>query len=93
MVRKEQMRWHPFMIRFALNLKYASTAAYRAVQQSGIISLPSERTLRDYTHWVSIKDGPQIEVLQHIKKSIGLSEETTSDSQIYFALIMDEMKI
>lgn len=68
MVSKEQMRWHPYMIRFALNLKYTSTAAYRAVQQSGVIALPSERTLRDCTHWISIKDGPQSEVLHHIQK-------------------------
>ena len=93
MVSKEQMRWHPYMIRFALNLKYASTAAYRAVQRSGVIALPSERTLRDYTHWISIKDGPQSEVLRHIQKSINLSEEATPDSEVYFALSMDEMKI
>ena len=55
---KKQMRWHPLMIRFALNLKYSSTAAYRAVQRSGFIALPSERTLRDYTHWTKIVDGP-----------------------------------
>ena len=88
-VNKKQMRWHPYMIRFALNLKYASTAAYRAVQQSGVISLPSERTLRDYTHWLSIKDGPQSEALQHVQECMNL----TSDSEDYFALSMDEMKI
>ena len=92
-VKPGQMKWHPYMIRFALNLKYASTSAYRAVQQSGVIALPSERTLRDYTHWVSIKDGPQAEVLLHIRKSMGFSEEAATDSKVYFALSMDEMKI
>ena len=28
---KRSIRWHPLMIRFALNLKYLSSAAYRAV--------------------------------------------------------------
>lgn len=47
------MRWHLLIIRFALNLKYLSSSVYRTVHQSGIISLPSERTLADYTYWTS----------------------------------------
>ena len=91
LVGRRQMRWHPLLIRFALNLKYSSTAAYRAVRDSGLISLPSERTLRDYTHWAPIKDGPQVEVLQHIRKTIDLDAMDVSEQ--YFALSMDEMKI
>ena len=53
------MKWHPYMIRFALSLKYASTIPYHAIQQSDVIALPSERTLRNYTHWVTTKDGSQ----------------------------------
>ena len=48
---KHQMRWHPLMIRFAQSLKYASTAAFQMVTKLGFLALPSERTLRDYTHW------------------------------------------
>ena len=29
---KRQMRWHPLVLRFALNLKYVSTSAYHAVK-------------------------------------------------------------
>ena len=29
---KRQMRWHPYMIRFALNLKYQSSSAYKAAR-------------------------------------------------------------
>ena len=47
--KKQQMRWHPLIIRFALNLLYSSRAAYHAVTSSGFLSLPSERTLRDYS--------------------------------------------
>ena len=50
---KRQMRWHPLIIRFALNLKYLSGTADRALCQSEVISLPSERTLSDYTHWTT----------------------------------------
>ncbi len=49
---KRQMKWHPLLIRFALNLKYLSSTAYQAIRESGMIALPSERTLYDYTHWV-----------------------------------------
>lgn len=31
-------------------------------------------------------------VLLHIRKSMDLSEETATDSKVYFALSMDEMK-
>ena len=41
--KKQGMRWHPLIVRFALNLKYLSSNAYKAV--NGFISLPSERTL------------------------------------------------
>ena len=34
---KRQMRWHPLVIQFTLNLKYLSGTAYRAVCQSGMI--------------------------------------------------------
>ena len=40
---------------------------------------------------MSIKDGPQVEVLQHIKKTVGLDEMSVSEK--HFALSMDEMKI
>ena len=88
---KKSMKWHPLLIRFALNLKYASSSAYRIVRESGLIALPSERTLRDYTHWVTMKDGVQIEVIQQLKKAIGFDE--MEESKKHFALSMDEMKI
>ena len=47
-----QLRWHPALIKWCLNLKLRSSSTYRALRESGILVLPSERTLRDYTHWV-----------------------------------------
>ena len=85
---RRQMRWHPLLIRFALNLKYSSTSAYRAVRESGLISLPSERTLRDYTHWAPIRDGPQVEVLQHIKRTIGLDGMSTSEKHFALGMVL-----
>ena len=86
---KRQMRWHPLIIRYALALKYSSTSAYRLV--SGYLSLPSERTLRDYTHWCSVSDGVQIPFIEHARKT--LNESGISKLQLQFTLLMDEMKI
>lgn len=87
---KRQMRWHPLVIRFALNLKYLSSSAYRAVHQSGIISLPSERTLADYTHWTSPHAGVQLEFIEQF---LAILERDCSHRQHHCALSMDEMKI
>ena len=51
------MHWYQLLIHFAVNIKYSSGSAYRVMWENGIISLPPERTLRDYTHWVSIEAG------------------------------------
>ncbi len=39
-----QYRWHPIMIKWCLNIKLISSAAYHAIRSSGFITLPSERT-------------------------------------------------
>ena len=49
---KKGMRWHPLMIRWCLYLKHQSSKAYETLRQSGCIYLPSQRTLRDYSHAV-----------------------------------------
>ena len=87
---KRQMRWHPLVIRFALNLKYLSSSGYRAMRHSGMISLPSECTLSDYTHWASPHSGVQLEFVEQFHS---LLAEETSPGQNHCALSMDEMKL
>ena len=87
---KRQMRWHPLVIRFALNLKYLSGTAYRAVHQSGLINLPSERTLSDYTHWTTPRSGIQLEFIEQFQS---LLQEEVPCGQHHCALSMDEMKL
>ena len=55
----QQIRWHPIMVKWCLNVKLRSSSAYKAIQDSGFIKLPSERTLRDYTHWTKVSSGFQ----------------------------------
>ena len=49
---KRHVRWHPMIIKWCLNIKLLSSSAYSALRSSGGLTLPSERTLRDYTHFV-----------------------------------------
>ncbi len=58
---------------------------------AGFIKLPSERTLRDYTHYFEHKAGYQVEVLQQLQKESKVKE--LSDNKKFCRLIIDEMKI
>lgn len=43
------IRWHPLMIKWCLYLRHQSSKAYDTLRDSGCVSLPSQRTLRDYS--------------------------------------------
>ena len=45
------------MIKWCLSLKFALSSAYEALRSSGVVRLPSSRTLRDYTHFVKAHSG------------------------------------
>ena len=45
---KKSVRWHPLVIKWCLYLHHKSSGAYETLRNSGLIRLPSGRTLRDY---------------------------------------------
>ena len=51
------MRWDPLMIMWCIYLHHLSSTAYETLRRSGIVHLPSQRTLRDYTHHIPAKSG------------------------------------
>lgn len=51
------MRWDPAMIRWCIYLRHLSGSAYELIRQSGVVSLPSQRTLRDYTYYTAASHG------------------------------------
>ena len=71
-VDARQMRWHPAMIKWCLNLLLMSGSSYRAMRSSGFKKLPSERTLHDYTNYFEIKPGFQDEVDEQLTQEISL---------------------
>ncbi len=80
---------HPAIIKWCLHLKFMSTACYNAIRTSGLISLPSERTLRDYTHWIKAGVGFSAEVDAQLVKEAKILEEKDR----YIVFVWDEMKI
>jgi hypothetical protein len=72
--RRCQIRWHPMMIRWCLHLKFISSSAYDALRSSGIVILPSERTLRDYSNWMPAKPGFSADVDGQLMKEAKITE-------------------
>ena len=52
---KWQIRWHPLLIKWCLNLKLISSAAYHTLRTSGVLTLPSEWALRAYSNVIEGK--------------------------------------
>ena len=88
---KRQIRWHPALIRWCLHLKLMSTSAYDALRSTGILTLPCERTLRDYTHWMEAGPGFIDKVDQHLMNMTNI--HTLPEFQKYVCLVMDEVKV
>lgn len=60
------------------------------MRQSGVLTLPSERTLSDYTHWATAHSGVQLEF---VEKLLAMLTEQVTCGQKHCALSMDEMKL
>ena len=88
---RRQLRWHPALIKWCLNLKLLSSSAYHALRSSGVLVLPSERTLRDYTHWMKSDAGFNDTVDRELLKEAKI--ETAWDFQRHVCLVFDEVKI
>ena len=86
-----QMRWHPLIIRWCLNLKLMSSSSYHAMRTAGFIKLPSERTLRDYSNYFKGKTGYQVEVNHELQRESKVS--SLPDCRKYVTVVIDEMKV
>ena len=85
------MRWHPMLIRWCLYLRHQSGKAYNLLRETGI-ALPSQHTLRDYTHCfeaatVFIKGGADDQLL------LASRVLTCEEWQKCVLLLIDEMYI
>ena len=85
----QAMRWHPFMIRWCIYLQYQSQSAYENIRQ--FISLPSQRTLRDYTHHIKAEPGFSSNVDTQLCNATRMGE--CEEWQKHVILLIDEMHI
>ena len=68
-----------------------STSCYHALRTSGFLKLPSERTLRDYTHYVKANAGFQSDIDDDLAHEVKINE--LPEWKKYVVLLLDEMKI
>ena len=87
--KASSMKWHPLFIKWCFYLRHISGKSYEFLRSSNCIKLPSQRTLRDYTHYISTTIGFSAEVDKHLLDVAFLSNELNR----YVILIMDEVHI
>jgi len=56
------MRWHPNIVKFCLQLRTKSRSAYDALRNSEFLTLPSSRTLNDYTSVLESDSGFEVTI-------------------------------
>ncbi|KAK3932751.1 Transposable element P transposase [Frankliniella fusca] len=85
------VRWCPMMIKIALHIQMQSPSAYKYLRESGILQLPSQRRLFDFTHFTEAKDGIQDTLLNLLEKK--LEKKISATHERYFNVLFDEMTI
>ena len=87
----KSIRWHPLMIRWCLYLRHLSSSAYEAIRESGVIKLPSQRTLRDYTYYTKATVGFSVDLDEQISKAAKI--DSCLEQEKYVIISMDKMHI
>lgn len=85
------MRWHPALIRWCLYLHHRSSGCYSTLRNSGVLSLPSERTLKDYKHFapavVGFCTSTDLQLLDQVK------QQKPHHLSKYVGIVIDEMYV
>ena len=87
--KPQQRRWHPLLIKWCLNLRISS-AAYNLCT-SGMLLLPSERTLRDYSNVVKSGDGFKMEVLEQLYNEARMGQDEIPAHRQFVGIAVDEI--
>ena len=85
------MKWHPLMTRWCLYLRHLSGSAYETVCETGVIKLPSQRTLCDYTYYTRASTGFSTDVDKQLMEVANIS--LCPERERHRVLLMDEMHI
>ena len=79
------------MIRWSLYLRHLSSGAYEALRESGVIKLPSQRTLKDYTYYTSASPWFSVDVDCQLMDIANIS--SCSELEKYVIILMDQMHV
>ncbi len=85
------MRWHPLIIKWCHYMRHQSGKPYDTLRDLVIISLPSQRTLQDYSNSVKAGAGFSVEVDHQLLEASKLLTSPSYHSLI--AILIDEMHI
>ena len=88
---RRSMKWDPLMIRWCLYLRHLSSGAYETLRLSKAVVLPSQRTLRDYTHLTMASTGFSTDVDTQLIKMANLS--SCPERGKFVIILADEMHI
>ena len=91
---KSSIRYHPMIIKYCLNLAAKSSSTYSDLRYdsksgSGILLLPSLRTLRDYKNYIKPTRGFNPAVI----KELATKTSSFQPMERFVSIIFDEMKI
>ena len=86
-----QRRWHPVLIKWCLRMM--SSAAYHNLRTSGMLLLPSERTLRDYSNVVKSGDGFNMDVFKQLYDEARMGLDEIPIQNQFVGIAFDEIYI
>ena len=91
---KTGRRYHQMKTKYCLNIDAKLTAAYSELRYdlatgSGVLVLPSLRTLRDYRNYIKPTSGFNPDVIKDLKQKT----EDFSGQEKYMTILIDKMKI
>lgn len=72
-------------------MRHLSSSSYEVLKNSGILKLPSQRTLRDYTYFTRASPGFALDVDKQLMDSAHI--ESCPEREKFVIIIMDEMHI
>ena len=89
-----QIRYHPAVIKYCLSIAAKSPAAYNQLrldkkEGTGVLILPSQRTLRDYRNYIRPRQGFNPAVV----KELATKTSSFSESEKFVTILFDEMKV
>ena len=89
-----EVRYHPMVIKYCLGLYAKSPAAYEQMrinekEGTGVLVLPSQRTLRDYKNYIRPQRGFNDKILDELLQKTS----NFSAAERFVILLFDEMKV